>query len=87
MNDQGPETVVYRKENSMKILRMFLPFVAVSLCSSALAAVETEDKVWTAPKSSFEMTIPEDLQSAKGVFTFSDTGVEVDPGSGLCLHG
>ena len=29
------------------------------------------------------MTIPEDLQSAKGVLTFSDTGEKIDPGSGL----
>lgn len=78
---------MYRKENSMKILRMFLAFVAVSLCSSALAAVETEDKVWTAPKSGFEMTIPEDLQSSKGFLRSVTRERESIPAAGLCLYG
>ena len=67
----------------MKIVRLFLALVFVSLCSGAFAAVEPDEKVWTAPKSGFEMTVPEDLQSAKGFLTFSDTGEGVDPGSGL----
>ena len=67
----------------MKIVRLFLALVFVSLCSGAFAAVEPDEKVWTAPKSGFEMTITEDLQSAKGFLTFSDTGEGVDPGSGL----
>ena len=52
----------------MKIVRLFLALVFVSLCSGAFAAVEPDEKVWTAPKSGFEMTIPEDLQSFKGFF-------------------
>ena len=55
----------------------------VSLAVPAFAVTDTEEEIWAAPDSGFEMTIPDAYRDAKGYVTFIDLGEGVNPGSGV----
>ncbi len=66
------------------ILGIFLAVaLLVSLAVPAFAVTDTEEEIWAAPDSGFEMAIPDAYRDAKGYVTFTDLGEGVNPGSGV----
>ena len=73
---------------TMKTIKTILSILlAVTLLASlavpAFAVTETDEDVWAAPDSGFEMGIPDAYRAAEGYVTFIDLGEGVNPGSGL----
>ena len=67
-----------------KILGILLAMLLiVSLSVSAFAVTDTEEDIWKATQSGFEMPIPDAYRDAKGYITFKDLGEGVNPGSGV----
>ena len=67
-----------------KILVILLVMLLiVSLSVPAFAVTDTEEDIWKATQSGFEMPIPDAYRDAKGYITFKDLGEGVNPGSGV----
>ena len=67
-----------------KILGILLVMLLiVSLSVPAFAVTDTEEDIWKAKQSGFEMPIPDAYRDAKGYITFKDLGEGVNPGSGV----
>ena len=67
-----------------KILGILLVMLLiVSLSVPAFAVTDTEEDIWKATESGFEMPIPDAYRDAKGYITFKDLGEGVNPGSGV----
>ena len=54
-----------------------------SAAGSAFAVTESDSEVWSAPRSGFEIRIPEAYHDAKTYITFTDSGEGVNPGCGI----
>ena len=54
-----------------------------SLTVPAFAVTGTDEEIWAAPDSGFEITFPDAYRDAKGYVTFTDLGEGVNPGSGV----
>ena len=73
---------------TMKTIKTILSILlAVTLLASlavpAFAVTETDEDIWAAPDSGFEMGIADAYRAAEGYVTFIDLGEGVNPGSGL----
>lgn len=58
-------------------------FLFAALSVTALAAADTDANSWSAPKSGFEMRIPDAFRDLKGYISFSDLGEGLDSGKGI----
>ena len=67
-----------------RILSILLAgMLLASAAGSAFAVTDGDSEVWSAPRSGFEIRIPEAYHDAKTYITFADSGEGVNPGCGI----